>query len=269
MKREENMKTSYPWKSFGVFLGLYLLGLATYYPVLLDQAEIYLDILGGAAFTPVQFAALALTQPILLGTVAIYFGVRYLKKVQLRSLIYETVENSRPLNFNRETYPFKESLPFVVVSSLGLALLNIGIDIIFRNRVPGFSVSTIENPTIWQVLSNIFYSGFGQEVLLRLGVMTILIYILSVKGEKITKNTYLISVLFTAILYAFSQQNSLAGSDDFNALLWIRHFLINGVDGILYGWLFYKFHFEAAAFSHMLTNTLIIGGSMLVGVLFV
>lgn len=259
-------KKSYPFKSFAVFIVLYLLSVATYYPVLLEQATVYLDILGGTeAFTPSQFAGLALAQPILLGIVAIYFGHRFLEKVQLRSLIYEGVENSRLLNFNREKFTLKESVPFVVIISGGLALLNLGVDFIFQQWLPVINIPTAENTTVWQVLSNILYSGFGQEILLRLGVMTTLIYILSSRGQSLTKNNYLFGFIFTAILYALSQQNSIAPNGDFTALLWIRHLLVNALDGILYGWLFYKFHFEAAFISHMLTNVFIVGGSLMLG----
>lgn len=268
METQENYenKKSYPFKSFAVFIVLYLLSVATYYPVLLEQATVYLEILGGTdAFTPSQFAGLALAQPILLGIVAIYFGHRYLEKVQLRSLIYEEVENSRNLDFNREKFTLKESVPFVVVIALGLAILNLSVDFVFQQWLPVINIPTAENTTIWQVLSNVLYSGFGQEILLRLGIMTTLIYILSSRGQSLTKNTYLFGFIFTAILYALSQQNSIAPTGNFTVLLWIRHLLVNGLDGILYGWLFYKFHFEAAFISHMLTNALIIGGSLVLG----
>lgn len=259
-------KKNYPVKSFAVFVILYLLSVTTYYPVLLEQARVYLDIIGGSeGFTPSQFAGLALTQPLLLGIVAIYFGHRHLEKVQLRSLIYEGVESTSGRNFNREKFTLKESVPFIVMIALGLALLNLSVDLIFQQWLPVITIPTAENTTVWQVLSNIFYSGFGQEILLRLGVMTTLIYILSSRGQSLTKKTYLFGFVFTAILYALSQQNSIAPTGDYTVLLWIRHLLVNALDGILYGWLFYKFHFEAAFFSHMLTNVLIIGGSLLLG----
>lgn len=262
-------KKKYPWKSFAVFLALYIFGIVTYYPVLLAQSEIYIDILGeSSAYTPTQFTGLALIQPILLGIVAIYFGHRYVEKAQLRSLIYERVEKTQLTTFNQERFTWLDSLPFIVIFSLGLALLNLGVDFIFQNALPGISLPTIDSVNIWQVLSNLFYSGFGQEMLLRWGVMTAVVYVLSARGESLSNKTYFIGLSFTAILYAFSQQSSIAGSGEFSALLWVRHLLVNGLDGLLYGWLYYKFHFEAAALSHLLTNAFIIGGTLLLGLFF-
>jgi len=54
------------------------------------------------------------------------------------------------------------------------------------------------------------------------------------------------------------------GSLDMTPMVWVRILLLNGLDGILYGWLYYKFHFEASVLSHMLTNILILGGTALI-----
>lgn len=257
--------SKYPWRGFLVFLGLYLLGLATYYPVLLAQAEVYLEIVGESfAYTPHQFAGLALIQPLLLGIVAIYGGHRYAEKVNLRSLISEKVENRAPAFTGQQSYTLADSVPFVVLFAVGLALLNIGFDFVFQNVLPEAFAPTFTELNMWQVLSNLLYGGLGQELLLRWGVMTALVYVLSAKGKQVTQLHYVIGFTFTAILYGFSQYSSMAGMIDLTAVLWLRLFLLNVLDGMLYGWLYAKFHFEAAALSHLLTNLFIILGTFVI-----
>lgn len=255
-------KSNYPWKGFAIFLGLYLFGLATYYPTLLDQAEVYIEILGASfGFTPNQFAALATIQPLLLGVVAIYGGHRYAHKSQLRSLINEKVDPLPDTEFNRKKYTLKESIPFIVGIAGGLALLDLGFTFIFQNNLPSPFQPMAIDFNLWQVLSNLFYTGLGQEMLIRWGAMTALVYVLSSKGKNLSQMNYIIAFVFTAVLYGFSQYGSVA---DLTPILWLRMLLLNIMDGILYGWLYYKFHFEAAALSHMLTKLFIILGTMLI-----
>jgi hypothetical protein len=260
---QQTKKITYPWKSFLTFLALYGIGLAAYYPVLLSQAELYIEIVGEtSAYTPTQFALLALIQPILLGVVAIYGGHRYANKVQLRSLITEKIEKRDLAHFDREVYSLKDSVPFIVVIALGLALLNLGFDVVFQNWLPEMYQPNFVIPNISQALSNVFYSGLGQEMLLRWGVMTTIVYVFSSRGQETNQWIYLVGFVFTAILYGFAQFSSVSNYIDVTLIILVRLLLLNVLDGILYGWLYYKFHFEAAVLTHMLTNTLIILGTI-------
>lgn len=262
MDTTEKKKITYPWKGFLVFLGLYILGLAMYYPVLQSQAELFIDIVGEtAAYTPTQFAALAMIQPILLGVIAIYGGHRYASKVNLRSLINEKVEKQEPTNFERQVYSLKDSIPFIVIFALGIASLNLGFDVVFQNWLPEVYQPNFVVPNMSQALSNIFYSGLGQEMLLRWGIMTTIVYVFSSRGQDANRWTYLVGLVFTAILYGFAQFGSVSGAIDISPIIIIRLLLLNVLDGILYGWLYYKFHFEASVLTHMLTNMLIILGT--------
>lgn len=259
----EGKKTQYPWKSFLIFLVLYMIGLAMYYPVLQTQTDVYFGIIGEtSAYTPNQFAAFALLQPILLGVIAIYGGHRYASKVHLRSLISEKVEGESLANFDRQKYSLKESVPFIVIFALVVALLTLGFDFIFQNWLPDIYQPNFSAPNIFQALSNIFYSGLGQEMLLRWGVMTTVVYVFSQKGQEINRWTYLVGFIFTAVLYGLSQFGSVTGYVDMTPIVVIRLLLLNVLDGILYGWLYYKFHFEASMLSHMLANCFIVLGTM-------
>lgn len=263
MNTSEKRKVTYPWKGFLVFLGLYIVGLVMYYPVLQSQAELFIEIVGEtAAYTPNQFAALALIQPILLGVIAIYGGHRYARKVNLRSLINEKVEQKEPPNLEREVYSLKDSIPFIVVLALGLAILNLGFDFVFQNWLPEMYQPNFVVPNISQALSNIFYSGLGQEILLRWGIMTTIVYVFSSRGQDVNRWAYLVGFVFTAILYGFAQFGTVSGAIDITPMIIIRLLLLNVLDGMVYGWLYYKFHFEAAVLTHMLTNALIILGTI-------
>ena len=270
-KSEINVKKEqpYPWKGFLVFLGVYLFAVGTEYPVMVSQAKIYLELVGGSAsYTANEFAALAMIQPILLGVIAIYAGHRFIHGINLRTLTNEKLGYSSPIVPKKETYTLKDSVPFIVIFAFILALLNLGFDFVFQNWLPEMYQPNFSIPSISQALASIFYRGLGQEILLRFGVMTTIIYVLSSRGREMTPTIYTIGIIFTAILFTFAQYNSAAALTDFNFILIVRILLLNALDGILYGWLYYKFHFEAAVICHMLVNGLIILGNVLIVSLF-
>lgn len=270
MKNEEiNKNNPYPWKGFLVFLGIYLIALAAQYPMMLDQARAYIEIMGGSfTYTPNEFALLAMIQPLLLGVIAIYGGHRFFDRVNLRSLTNEVVEGSRTVETREKEYTLKDSMPFIVVFAVALAILNLGFDVIFQNWLPEIYQPNFSIPNVKQILSNIFYSGIGQEILLRWGIMTTIIYVLSSRGRDLNQWVYIIGIVFTAILYGFAQYNSIASLTDFSFILVLRILLLNGLDGILFGWLYYKLHFEAAVLSHVLVNLLVILGNVLITSIF-
>lgn len=267
MKQEDlHAKERYPWKAFLIFLGIYLLTLVAQYPVLIEQGNLYIEIFDqDFAYTAEEFALTALTQPLLLGVIAIYFGHRYAHQVNLRSLITEQVEPEH-LTAQTKKYTLKDSIPFIVTVAVVVALLELGFDVVFQNWLPDLYQPNFVIPTIPQALNSIFYGGIGQELLLRFGVMTSIVYVLSSKGERLNEWTYIIGFVFTAILYAFAQYSSVAGFIDLNAMVILRILVLSGLPGILYGWLYSSFHLEAAIISHVSANALVVfGHSVIVG----
>ena len=265
MENEEEIyrrKMKYPWKGFLVFLGIYIVTLAAQYPVLYAQAEIFIELMGDTVnFTTTQFATFAMLQPLLLGVFAIYGGHRFSEKVQLRSLVNEKIEG--PIEMDRKRFTLKESVPFVVLFAVLIAVLNIGFDVLFQNWLPEAFQVNFSIPNFNQMTSNILYQGIGQEILLRWGIMTTLIYIFSSRGRDLNPWVFLVGMIFTAVLYGFAQSNVVVGVD-IRFITLLRTLLLNILPGMAFGWLYYKFHFEAAVFSHVLANSLIIVGNVVI-----
>ena len=266
MENEEEVHyrrgTKYPWKGFLVFLGIYLVTLAAQYPVLYAQAEIYIKIMGEPVnFTVTQFATIAMLQPLLLGVFAIYGGHRFSEKVQLRSLLNEKIEG--PIEMNRKRFSLKESIPFVVLFAAVIAVLNLGFDVLFQSWLPETFQANFSIPNLNQMASNILYQGIGQEILLRFGIMTTLIYVFSSRGRDLNPWVFLVGMIFTAVLYGFAKSNVVVGVD-IRFITLLRTLLLNILPGMVFGWLYYKFHFEAAVFSHVLANSLIIVGNVVI-----
>lgn len=257
-------RPKYNWKLFFLFVGLYAFGLLASYPALVSQAEIFIGILGdNISSTPTEFALVALINPLLLGIVLIYFGVRYFPRVDLHSLMAEKVDGALTAG-TRKKYTLKESLPYVLLVSLIIAVLFLGFDVVFQNVLPENYQPNFSVPNVAQVISQIFYSGLAQEILLRFGVMSSLVYVLSGRGARLNQTTYIVSIIFTALLYAFAQYNSVVTTIDMSFIVLLRILLLDGLAGILYGFIYYKFHIEGSILSHMLTNAWVLLGHVII-----
>lgn len=265
--KEPGYKSTYPWKSFLVFSLMYVIGLASYYPSLIAQAKVYIEIIGETtAYTANQLAGLSLIQPFLIGILAIYFGSRYLGKINLRSLIVERVDPEVAATTNKSHWfiSLKESVPFIVIFAAVVAALHLGFDFIFQNWLPTALQPNYIIPNGQQFLSNLLYSGLGQEIMLRYGIMTVVIYVFSSRGTELNRLVYILGIVFTAVIFAFAQYNGIFGTYGFSFILILRMVLLTGLSGFLFGTLFYKFHVEAALLAHMLANLLIVGGNILI-----
>lgn len=269
IKNNKNQNKSYPWKGFLIFLGAYLIALVAQYPVMRAQAQSFIEIMGGSfTYTSNQFAMLAMIQPLLLGTIAIYGGHRYASRVNLRSLTNEWMENLNITEKGNKKYTLKDSVPFIVIIAVVLTVLNLGFDVVFQSWLPEIYQPNFSIPNLNQIFSNVLYNGMGQEILLRWGVMTTIIYVLSSRGKELNHWVYIIGIVFTSILYAFAQYNSVSTLTNFHFMLVLRILVLNGLDGLLFGWLYYKFHFEAAVLSHVLVNILVVLGNILIVTIF-
>ncbi|GEB35480.1 CPBP family intramembrane glutamic endopeptidase [Brevibacillus parabrevis] len=97
------------------------------------------------------------------------------------------------------------------------------------------------------VLSS-FYGGFCEEVLMRLGVMTVVVFLAQKLGLADTAYWLGIGVAALAFACAHLPANFMTYGKGKVATLWTL--LLNGIMGILFGCLFWQYGLEAAIISH-------------------
>ncbi|WP_052129903.1 CPBP family intramembrane glutamic endopeptidase [Ureibacillus sinduriensis] len=109
------------------------------------------------------------------------------------------------------------------------------------------------------LLAGIFYGGVFEEIMLRLFFMSLLVWILMKlfkRDEKKLPNYYYwISILIASIVFAAGHlpaTNMLFGELSF--VLIVRCFVLNGIGGIFFGYLYWKKGFEYAVIAHMFTH---------------
>ncbi|WP_110113165.1 CPBP family intramembrane glutamic endopeptidase [Bacillus sp. CGMCC 1.16541] len=152
-----------------------------------------------------------------------------------------------------------EQKGFALAVALGvlIGLIIIGSDyFIFRSFLPQLT----ENEPAFSfigLLMGIFYGGVVEEVMLRLFLMTLVIYIV-VKVKKqtnIQSGYYWFAILFTSILFGIGHFGAnVAIFGELTTVVIVRALLLNGVGGIAFGYLYWKHGLQYAIIAHAMTH---------------
>ncbi len=109
------------------------------------------------------------------------------------------------------------------------------------------------------LMAGVFYGGVFEELLMRLFIMSLLIWLM-MKIFRKTKDTlsngyYWMAIIIAAILFAvghFPATEMLFG--ELTATLIVRSLILNGIGGIFFGYLYWKKGLEYGIIAHMFAH---------------
>lgn len=237
------MKKYINWKLFFILLSLSLISVACVFPYILS---IQGDIIRSAGIPIVILFIAQFIQCLVLFSVAIFFGLLLAKKIGLELPILEAMLEKRDYGKILKNTLWKSVLWGVVV-----AAVIYGLDNLFT--ILGADISTHQNyAPVWQKLLASLYGGVTEEVLLRLFLMTFFIWL----GMKLFKQKsqpkiiIIVSILLAAIIFGLGHLPITASLTKLTPLIIGRAIVLNGVGGIIFGWLFWKKGLESAMIAH-------------------
>ena len=120
-----------------------------------------------------------------------------------------------------------------------------------RLAASGSPISTLQPPA-WQGLLASAYGGIVEELLLRLGLMTLLVWV----GVRLTRSEIArpvvvwAAIVTSALLFGAGHLPTTATLLPLTPLVITRALLLNGVGGIVFGWLYWKRGLLAAMLAH-------------------
>jgi membrane protease YdiL (CAAX protease family) len=101
----------------------------------------------------------------------------------------------------------------------------------------------------------VLYGGVAEEVMLRWGAMSLIAWALvSLLRSQARTVSMALAVAVAALLFAAGHLPALAAQVDLTPAMVARTLMLNGVAGLLYGWLFWRRHLEAAMVAHACTH---------------
>jgi hypothetical protein len=110
-------------------------------------------------------------------------------------------------------------------------------------------------PSGLNLLTAMFYGGITEEILMRWGLMSLLVWI-AWKGLKQgvtlpSQGIYQGAIVLAALVFGLLHLPATAAIVSLTPVVIIRALLLNGIVGIAFGWLFWQYSLEAAMLSHV------------------
>ena len=148
-------------------------------------------------------------------------------------------------------------LKSILSISIGLGVLS-GILIVLLSLLFTPVSSIFENAStsvpIWKAFLACFYGGIGEEILLRLFLMTLIVWIIFKIKKTADGNPTVISIwlaiIISAVIFGLGHLPITSTITSITPLIIVRAVLLNGIGGIIFGWLYWKKGLESAMISH-------------------
>jgi hypothetical protein len=158
---------------------------------------------------------------------------------------------------------YTPKIPYSVIEmkwSLGVgaaaAIILLLLDRLMQSVLPeALRAANNTEPSGLNLLTAMFYGGITEEILMRWGLMSLLVWI-AWKGLKQgvtlpSQGIYQGAIVLAALVFGLLHLPATAAIVPLTPVVIIRALLMNGIVGIAFGWLFWQYSLEAAMLAHI------------------
>ncbi len=200
-----------------------------------------------AVFTPFVLIA-QLIQTFILFTIAIIIGLYLAKRVGFGLPVLEGWLEGK------EVGSYLKSILGISISMGVLAgLLIVLVSFLFTPLSSVFQNAEVSVP-IWKGFLASFYGGIGEEILFRLFLMTLIVWIFfkikkTAEGKPTNIGVWL-AIIITAVLFGIGHLPITSAITAITPLVVARAVILNGIGAIIFGWLYWRKGLESAMIAH-------------------
>lgn len=198
--------------------------------------------------------ALMLVNPLLMLAAMTALGAAVAHRVGLHALLAGVVPGSR-------WAVLRAAAPLAVGLGLVLAVVTVLIDLAAQPFLsPEWTAATAraEGGILPALVVGVLYGGITEEILLRWGLMSFLAWagwrLFARNSARPGPAIMWIAIVLAALLFGVGHLPAAAAVASLDAALVLRTVLLNALAGIVFGWLFWKRHLEAAMLAHASTH---------------
>jgi hypothetical protein len=236
------------WRRFGVLFGAGFIGVVALIPMILPAIRVQLQLPGAPPLPLVVFLSVLQTSVLLGAAVAI--GIHFAPRFGLRSHLDGWAWRKPP---GEPT--LRRELPVALALGVAAASLMILIDLLTRRWVETELLrmaAQMERP-IWHTAVGMLYGGITEELMTRWGLMTLLVLLAAVVGRSgVTpgRGAFWFAIVTAAVIFGMGHLPAVAAATSLTPPIITRTIVLNGIGGIVYGWLFWRSSLEAAMIAH-------------------
>jgi membrane protease YdiL (CAAX protease family) len=205
-------------------------------------------------FTPLQFKLLSLINPIGLLLITVVLGVLLYDKVNLKLPLFEK------LTYGKKEIELSGILKYGIIGGIIAGILITLVSVMFLPMLPSDFIALGDKfkPTL---VMRFFYGGLTEEILIRFGVMTLIIWLIFKLFGKLNSVVYWLGILVSAIIFGLGHLPVVFTFVDApNAELIVYIIFGNAIGGIVFGWLYWKKGLEAAMVAHIFAHIIMLTG---------
>jgi membrane protease YdiL (CAAX protease family) len=119
---------------------------------------------------------------------------------------------------------------------------------------------------LWQGFLACFYGGIAEEILMRLFLMSLFVFALMSISKKKEASSFIVwsSILVVSVLFGLGHLPITSAVVSITPWVIFRAILLNGIGGVVFGWLYWKKGLESAIISHYFADIIlqVIGPSL-------
>jgi membrane protease YdiL (CAAX protease family) len=237
------------WRVFAILLAAGLSGVLALLPLMVDLVE-------SQAFGPVPdmplaaVIGLALLQNGVLLALFIFIGLRLSERLGLRMPLVLALANGQPV---QNVMAFVR--PGVLLgAATGVALIGLEA-LLFLRHLPPALAALFDVPLWKRLLGGVIYGGITEELIMRLFLLSsiawLLAKVLKTPSGAPRSGVFWLAIVIVAILFGLGHLPITAALTPLTSLLVVRALVLNGVAGIVFGYLYWRHGLESAMLGHM------------------
>ena len=238
-------------KNFFILWFMGLLGAAAVLPYAFTLQH---EILAKANQPLLVIVLASIAQTAVLLAVAIFFGLKLSTSLNLPVLTLFT-----PEALKKEKFPnfFKLTVLAGIITAV---LITLG-DKIFGLYLPQLAVVNGQ-VAIWKTLLASHYGGIVEELLMRLFIMSLFAFVLAkiFKSLEPVKNNIImwLAIIISSVLFGLGHLPITSALTAITPLVVLRAIVLNGIGGIVFGWLYWKKGLEYGMVAHFTADIVLL-----------
>ncbi len=221
-----------------------------------EEARVILE----EQFSPEQIKFVLLINPVILLIGFIVVGTIFYDKCGLQVPLIESLVTRR-----KSTIPVGDIVRYGVVGGISAGILLTLIGAAFFPQLPEEFIALGEKikPTL---AARFLYGGLTEEILMRFGLMTFLVWLFSKIFKGTSSTVYWIGIVIAAVLFALGHFPIAFQAVGTPSVVLLTYIIVgNTIGGIIFGWLYWQKGLESAFIAHIFAHVVMVLAEPLVG----